>query len=263
MKDKRHGYPYHIPSIDHTKIQSKVRRIEANQFLLIETLLRTPEILDLYGRSKKEFESYWRNYHGIFSHDPLGGSHHCLLFGPDKELKEKLLQMGYLDTGLGVLDLGAVAKLEPGTVVRHGSIVLQGPMYGGAEECRIRLQGQDPRFLHLRIDISHPPSAIIESLRDLLEDRHNAIKEPLPNAAEPKAQINATPKKEIVTKLEYFRCYDLQQEGKRVEEIADIMSKERGDVAGYGVEYTTKALARVRRMIKDVQTSTRHLPPLS
>ncbi|MGE5712032.1 MAG: hypothetical protein ACM34B_17805, partial [Nitrospira sp.] len=77
------NYPYQILPVDKRRIKSKVRRVEAGQFLLVETLLRTPKLIRLYKRDKQQFQSYWRDHCGIFSYDPLGGSHHSLVL-PDK-----------------------------------------------------------------------------------------------------------------------------------------------------------------------------------
>jgi hypothetical protein len=249
------GYPYTILPVDQSRIKPKLRPIEADQFLLVETLLRTPKIIELYERDKQAFQSYWNERHGIFSTNPLGGSHHSLVI-PDKKIEQKLREMGYVDVGLGMLDLGIVAKLPPMTNVHHDSIVLVGPANGGAAECTLRLQGRNPRFLQLHLDVSHPPEAIIDRLRPLLRARYEAIKR---RPSVRRFTYEAVPKAQIVTKLKFFRCYDLQRppHNRTIQEIAEIVYKDQSNTKGSAEGNTKQALARARAMIRSVADTGR------
>ncbi len=243
-------FPYTIPLIDLTRARQKVRSQEAHEFLLVESLLRTGEMVDLYKRDKAGFKSYWKHNHGIFSRDPLSGSHHALILR-DKRLEAELLRFGYLDVGLGILDLGRFARLEPGEELRHGSIILGGPFDGGTKASALLLKSQDPQFIHLRLDLSHPPEAILERLRGLLhqawEDAGKVKKRGMNRRLKPEAVSI----KKIETRLKYLRCYDLQQGGKTVEQIADIMYEGLDNRLGNA----SQALNRAKKLIRSAERS--------
>lgn len=243
-------YPYIIPPIDLTRARQKVRPQEAHEFLLIESLLRTTEMIDLYKRDKAGFNSYWKHNHGIFSRDPLCGSHHALIID-DRHLEEELLKFGYLDVGLGILDLGRFSRLQPGKELRYGPVVLGGPLDGGAKACALLLRSQDSKFLHLRLDLSHPPEAILERLRVLLHQKWKHAGDVGTQGVSGRLKPEAVAIKKIETRLKYLRCYDLQREGKKVEEIADIMYKGLDNSLGNA----SQALHRAKELIRSAEDS--------
>lgn len=207
-------------------------------------------MLKLYQRDKSGFDSYWKHYHGVFSRAPLSGSHHALITH-DKQLDEKLLRFGYLDVGLGILDLGRLARLQPGEELRHGSVVIGGPFDGGAKECALRLRSQNPQFLHLRLDLSHPPEAILGRLSVLLHQAWKSAGNITKKGIDGRLKPKAVPIKKIETRMKFLQCYDLQQEGRTVEQIADIMYKGLDNRVGNA----SQALNRAKEMIRSAGRS--------
>ena len=72
-----------------------------------------PEIFKLYRPDRREFDSK----------NPLGGSHHASVYRVDSRLDQKLLDMGYIDFGLGILDPGTIAKLPESQLLQHDAMV--------------------------------------------------------------------------------------------------------------------------------------------
>jgi hypothetical protein len=258
--DGKSPYPYDIRAIDQSKIKARVSPAAFEKFCLIETLLRMPEVTRLYNEEREEFDRYWRYYHGIFGYNPVKGSHHALICRRDRDLEQKLLQLGYIDVDLGIIDLGNIFKLAPETVFRHGDIDLVGPTFGGEAECNTFLQSNDPRYLHLRLDTTRPPAAIWEAIKPLLTARYK-----ISIAGRRRSTSKAIPKSEIKTFLEYFRCFDLRRSGLKVREIADIVARERDDSKGAADEYAKQALRRSRKKITSARIlirRERHFPLL-
>jgi hypothetical protein len=235
-------YPYVIPSVDLSRIKSKVRPLEGHEFILVETLLRSQKIIKLYKRDKQAFHAYWAMHHGILSQDPLRGSHHSLLI-PNRRLDNKLREFGYLDTGLGILDLGTIARIPVGKIERMGSVRLIGPIDGGARECQLRLQCNSSRLLHIQLDLSYPTEVIIDALRSELHKRgRNKFK----SVKRSHFPVESVSRSWIETRLKYLRCYDLQQNGRSVAQIANEVYGDRDNAEGN----TAQALRRARKMIR-------------
>lgn len=219
-KSARSGYPYKILpfSGDPSKIGTPPP-ISVNEYFLIEALLRSEKVMKAYRPDDKlALISKFREC-GIVGHSPLDGTHHALLSEPvvDKEWAKKIAQLGHVDMGLGILDLGILATLPPNVNVHHGNLMLCGPSDGLAD-CLAYLRNSNPRFLCLRIDTSHPVGTIIARLRSLLREKQKQATKVLPdNLVGFSDRLQKTPFRKIKAWLEYLQCYDLFQSGKTTE----------------------------------------------
>jgi hypothetical protein len=246
-------YPYSIPPVDLKQVHSKVRPLSAHEFFLVEALLRTPKIIKLYKHDKTAFDAYWRDNHGELSRNPLAGSHHLLIL-KDRQFEQELLRIGYLDVGLGILDLGTIARLPRGAALRHGPIEIVGS-YDGARECALRLRSTNPQFLHLRLDLSHPPQAILERLELILDAQCRRVRGKRKKDVSALLQREAVSLKKIETYMRYLRCYDLQREGLPIDQIANKVYAGSDNRDGT----TAQALRRARALIRSVGL-TRRVP---
>jgi len=215
-KSARSGYPYKILpfSGDHSKI-GKPPPIFVNEYFLIEALLRSEKVMEVYEQGGEHaLITKFREY-GVVGHNPLHGSHHALLSKPelDKEWGEKIAQLGYVDMCLGILDLGILATLPPNVNIHHRNLMLCGPKDGLAD-CLAYLRCDNPRFICLRIDTRHPVETIIKSLRPLLQERHKLLPDNLVGFYD---RLQKTPFRKSKAWLEYLQCYDLFQSGKTTE----------------------------------------------
>jgi hypothetical protein len=244
------------------RIVSSIRPAEANEFLLIEALLRSPKIIEAYGQHQETFKSIWKE-HGAFSQDPLAGSHHALLWN-DAELDAKLLELGYVDVGLGILDLGIIAKLPKEKHVHHNDLWFHGPHLGGEAECIARLRRSNPRYLHLQLDLSHPPETILTRLRNLLDKGREALSKQPYKGTKLKpvktgffSSSRAVTKDKIVGKLKMLQCYDRKQQNRSIRSIANEVY---GD-SDAGESSASMAIYRVKKMIASVN-SDEYVPKL-
>jgi hypothetical protein len=219
-KSARNSYPYKIlPFSGNSSKIGTPPPIYVNEYFLIEALLRSEKVMEAYRQGGEQaLITKFREY-GIVGHNPLHGSHHALLSEPvvDKEWGKKIAQLGHVDMGLGILDLGILATLPPNMNVHHGNLMLCGPNDGLAD-CLAYLRNSNPRFLCLRIDTSHPVETIIKRLRPLLRERHKqATKVPPDGLFAFYDRLMKTPFRKIKAWLEYLQCYDLFQSGKTTE----------------------------------------------
>jgi hypothetical protein len=251
-KSARSGYPYKILpfSGDPSKIGTPPP-ISVNEYFLIEALLRSEKVMEAYRQGGEQaLITKFREY-GIVGHNPLHGSHHGLLSEPvvDKEWGEKIAQLGQVDMGLGILDLGILATLPPNVNVHHGNLMLCGANDGLAD-CLAYLRNSNPRFLCLRIDTSHPVETIITRLRDLLRERNKqATKVPLHGIFEFYARLEKTPFRKIKAWLEYIQCYDLFKSGKTTEAAGEQVY----DGSVIASEKANTAVRRVKALIKHAE----------
>jgi hypothetical protein len=216
-------FPFIQFNIDRLKSPFGHRPHKVNEFFLIEFLLRSSRIRALYSEEngKQKFQAILRQ-RGIHSQDPLSGSHHHLLIESEK-FADEMGELGYLDVGLGILDLGKIFSLPPGYETNCDGMVLRGSFYGGEEECRSRLRMSDPlrnrRALSLYCELNHPPDVIWKRLRPILHARHEEAtrqasgKEAMQvrHSSEQEIRDNQRPHfniRNVRTWLEYLYCYD-------------------------------------------------------
>src|SRR5262249_53705482 len=105
-------------------------------------------------------------------------------------------------TTTDILDLAVVAKLGPSVFWPRG----------GETEVLHSLRNPLPRFIYLRLDMSSSPTALINSLRPLLTNRHSQYRDtaiidhPLERLHK---EIRYASSLDIPTWIDYFKCYDL------------------------------------------------------
>ena len=241
-KSARSGYPYEILpfSGDPTKIGTPSPS-SVNEYFLIEALLRSEKVMKVYEQGGEHALVTKFGEYGVVRHKPLRGSHHALLSKPvvDKEWGKKMAQLGHVDIGLGILDLGILATLPPNVNVHHGNLMVGGPNDGLAD-CLAYLQHSNPRFICLRIDTRHPVETIITRLRPLLRERHEQAKNMAP-AFPFYEHLEKTPFRKIKAWFEYLQCYDLFMSDKTTEAAGE-------QVYGKSVIAAEKANTAIRRV---------------
>lgn len=215
-KPAQSSYPYTIRPFtgDYKKI-GKCPAAWVNEFFFIEALLRSPKVMAAFQAGGEQALTAIFIKYGVDGQAPLKGSHHALLSEPlrDKAWDAEMAQLGDIDTRLGIIDLGILARLPPNSIVHHGNITIHG-FPDNLAECLAYLRDSNPRFLCLRIDTSAPPTKIIERLRPLLRNRHEQAKKMPPNKfVAVHHRQKKTPFRSVKTWLQYLQCYDLRKNG--------------------------------------------------
>lgn len=251
-KKKTKGYPYTIlPLREDPKKYDRLFPLAVNIYFQIECFLRSPKALQAYRKSQNIFQSLLKKS-GI-NCDPLAGEHHVLMrvvTDPDEKFDDESVSAGFVrnkKTGtvdVGILDLAAVVNLGPS------------PWWprGGEAAILELLHSPLPRFVCLRLDISHSPSSIIESLRPLLEERSKQYeKTPPKDALEQMHRENRkTTFRDITAWIKYFQCYDLRH--------CEDLSYGKIAIKVYGTQIARdraeQAVRRVSRAIKAAESNT-------
>ncbi len=226
-KPPRSPYPYTI--LPFSGDPSHIRKTLpewVNEYFLIEALLRSRPVMKAYRPDDPSSLITTLAAYGITGHDPLKGTHHELLSEPrdDHEWARKMAQLGKL--GLGILDLGVLAKLPPNVKIDHKDIHVTGPA-DGMGDCLFYLRSTNPRYVCLRIDAAKPFETILRRLRVLLRDRNQQVwKKASPHHPDGAfhafyRRFKVTVFKNPQTWLAYFRCYDLHARGKTIKDAGD------------------------------------------
>lgn len=188
-------------------IEEELDRWNVLEFLRIEALLRSPQVMELHKENLDFFEEVlnlqdtsekfpikiplsvslkdklFMEYRVMGGWQVLAGFHHRLLASPSMKVEfkgqwsadkqvELQSEIEIFNSSSGLLNLVPLYKKEKGF-----SGVFQ------VEERRIleeTLLAKDPRYLWVRIDAAHPPTRILRELKKELVERHKTINIPSP-----------------------------------------------------------------------------------
>ncbi len=246
-KSPRTPYPYTILPFSGDPSRIRTTRPEwVNEYFLIEALLRSKPVMKAYRPDDPSTVITKLRASGITGQDPLKGTHHALLSEPleDHEWVRKMAQLG--DLGLGILDLGVIAKLPPKVKVQHNTMHVTGTA-DGLGDCKSYLLDPNPRYVCLRIDAAKPVETILQRLRVLLRDRHQqAIQSAFPHHPDGGWREFSRRLKQIFFRnipawLAYVCCYDLYQSGLTIKAAG-------GQVYPDDPNATEKASVAIRRV---------------
>jgi hypothetical protein len=126
-----------------------------NDFFYIEALLRTSKAITAFSTGGQPSLQKLFREHGILGHEALTNSHHRLLLPPPKSpgTQQESLDCDCLDKKLGLRDLAALANQPSG---EENSPSDPAQRRNGMTLAMRRLKQNDPRYLFLEIDLSHP-----------------------------------------------------------------------------------------------------------
>ena len=241
-------YPYPIlPLNPEPKSYRRLPPQMVNLYFQIEALLRSDEAAHAYRRGREAFLSFFRDYG--FNGDPLAGEHHVLMQADydseDPNGDEDWGRAGFVRNP----KTGSIEK----DIVDLQTLIHLGPSpwwpKGGATELLHALQAPRPRFIHVRLDVSQTPSALIQALRPFLDAKHEQLlQSPAQEPLEQQHRQNMKPAfREVEAWIKYFQCYDLR--------CRDQLSYVRIARKIYGARCTQdrakKAILRVKRVIRD------------
>jgi hypothetical protein len=218
-----------------------------NLYFQIEALLRSDEAAHAYRRSRKAFLSFFREYG--FNGDPLAGEHHVLMRADndpkDPHVEDDLVRAGFIRnpiTGsaeVDILDLETLIHLGPSGWWPKG----------GGRELLHNLQSPRPRFIHVRLDVSKTPTALIDALRPFLKAKHDQfMQSPAQEPPEQRYRQNMNPAfRDVEAWIKYFQCYDIL----RRDQLSYVRIARKIYGARCPQDQAKKAIGRVERVIKD------------
>lgn len=173
-------YPYPIPhfQLDASEEFSQPNPLCVNIFFLGEALLRSEKVIEAYGQGDEAFRSCIEQL-GL-RHNPLAGEHHTVMrldttIGMEQN---EYTSAGFVDDG--ILDLKAYARFKPSELHRTGGIVASLQL----------LRDTDPRYLCLRLDAACTPTALLNRLKSLLDERHEQAAASLLQAVGPNSDAS-------------------------------------------------------------------------
>lgn len=233
-KKRKVPYPYDIPSIEcpPEKILKKLNGWNVLEFLRIEALLRSPTVQTAFRKGYFNFRRELSDNFRVLPWKVLEGEHHCLI------------QKTHLWPDGGVIDVSALRKnLSAAAVIDAMS-----------------LHYDNPRFLHLQIDLTVPHKTLILALRLKLRDKKQEL---IPDHMMRSAQheidritrrdpSQRTPTYKLEVWIRYFNCYDLREtKGLSFGKIGLKVYKDSGQKA---YDRAESACQRVSQLIRFAET---------
>lgn len=244
-------YPYPIlPLNPEPKAYRRLPPEMVNLYFRIEALLRSEKAAHAYRRGRKAFQSFLHEYE--IPCDPLAGEHHALMQADydSEHANDDLARAGFIrnpKTGSvedDILDLQIVVQLGPS------------PWWpkGGATELLRALQVPRPRFIHVRLDVSKTPSALIQALRPFLEAKHKQfLQSQAQDPIEQWHRQNMKPAfRDVQAWIKYFQCHDLR----RRDQLSYGLIARKIYGAQRARDKAEKAILRVERVIADAVANT-------
>lgn len=195
------------------------------EFLRIEALLRSPQVMELFKRNSEyheEMQKYltleesgqaitsypstlalkdklFLDYKVVDGWQVLAGSHHRLL-SPDSmkltftsldeadDQKEVAAELEIFSSSSGLLNLRPLYRAEKG-FSRRGCFIEKNDLEE-KKDLEQMILDKDPRYLWVRIDTAYPPTRILKELKKELEERHKTQDVPPPKTGNIVAFLN-------------------------------------------------------------------------